>query len=57
MMFLVLLMLEGNMALDRRLKYEAPIQEARAGSVAGLLMRASIGCIGISVVIALLGHY
>lgn len=57
MMFLVLQMSEGYMALDRRLKYEAPIQEVRAGSIAGLLMRASIGCVGISVVIVLLGHY
>jgi hypothetical protein len=44
------------MSLDRRLKYETPIYEARDGVIRALLMRMSVGCIGLTAVIVLLGH-
>jgi len=45
------------MALDRRLKYEAPIHGPRDARVFNRVMRACVGCAGLSAVIVLLGHY
>lgn len=44
------------MSLDRRLKYEIPIQEPRDGVILGIVMRTSLGCLGLTAVIVLLGH-
>jgi hypothetical protein len=44
------------MSLDKRLKYETPIGEPRDGIVVAFVVRMSIGCIGLTAVIALLGH-
>jgi hypothetical protein len=45
------------MSLDRRLKHEVPIKGPRDGVILGIVIRASMGCAGLSAVLVFLQHY